>query len=167
MPDAVFITDAKKYTLLPAQELKDTKNSFQIISGAYGKKKFVIQSYTAADKKSITMDLMNEMGTGLGQLSYKDGQAHCTSSFFPKQLKPAYIIADFQFCYYDEDSLKTAFNNENMIFTVTCTTPKKDVQTRKIFDGENCIEEITITSDSVHLINHLRGYEYSLKDIQQ
>lgn len=111
------------------------------------------------------MDLMNEMGTSIGEISYVNGKAVCTSSFFPQHLKPEYILADFQFCYYDEKTLEKSLKEQNLDFSAVYNT-EGTVQTRKILDGKNCIEQITITKNSVHLTNFLRGYEYILEDMK-
>ena len=69
---------------------------------------------------------------------------------------PLHLIKPLGFLI-DDKHLRRA----GLDFTVT----KDDgMELRRIMNGKKCIEEISITSSSVSIINHLRGYEYHLTE---
>jgi len=104
----------------------------------------------------MEMTLLNELGVSIGELSYRNGLVSFSSSIFPKSLKPEYIVADFQLCFYNNIALRRALENCGLLFENTGNS-------RRIFQGKNLIIEIEKTPNIVKFVNHIRGYTYTLE----
>jgi len=75
---------------------------------------------------------------------------------FPKLLKPEYIIADFQLCFYNTSALTRALEECGLSI-------ENSENNRRILSGKTVIIEINKSRDTVRLVNHLRGYTYTLE----
>ena len=113
-------------------------------------------AWVKADTSSIEMVMLNELGAGIGELIFTDQTISFSSIVFPESIRPEYIVADFQLCFYNVDSVQMALKKCGLYMETTGTT-------RRIFQGKNLIYEITGNSGSISLVNHLRGYTYTLE----
>ena len=104
--------------------------------------------------------LMNDFGADMGNLFYDGISVIFDTAYFPKALPGEYIICDIQNAYYDKDELRKNFEAAGLKFVVI--TEENAVEIRKIFDGKNLIEEISISQNEVKIQNFLRGYSYQL-----
>jgi len=128
----------------------------QLVSASYGGQNYVLNTLVIADKTGVDMTMINELGGHMGVLSYRDGLVSFSSQIFPQALRPEYIVADFQFCFYNAPALRQALQN--------CGLSLEDTETgRRILQGKNIIIEIEKKQNAVKLINHLRGYVYTLE----
>lgn len=154
----VFITNTASFALLPPDCIQKNLDMIQRISGTYGKNQFDVNAWVKADKTEIVMELLNDMGNSLGTLNYSGGGVRFTSSFFPKNLKAEYIVADFQLCFYKVEALRSALGK------LILKTEKDFSETEKrfVYDNNNCIIEIEKNPDFIKYINHLRGYSYTI-----
>ena len=155
----VYVTNGVSFELLPPENIEKNLDMPQRISGAYGKNQFDINAWVKADKNEITMELFNDMGSSLGTLVYTGRELHFTSSFFPRNLKAEYAVADFQFCFYDAKALQAALGG----LSLKTQTDTSGTETRLIYDGDKCIIEIEKKSNLVTYTNHLRGYAYTIQ----
>jgi len=92
----------------------------------------------------------------MGELSFRDGLVSLSSQVFPKSMKPEYIIADFQLCFYSAAALRKAVEDCGLSFD-------NSGNSRRIFKGKTVIIEIEKSRNTVKLTNHLRGYKYTLE----
>jgi len=152
----VWMTNSSKFILLPARNIENPINSFQMLSASYDKQEFQVNALVIADDTGMNMTLFNELGANMGELSWRNGEISFSSSVFPNALKPEYIIADFQLCFYNSAALGKALNDCGLLLEETGNT-------RRILQGKKLIIEITKDENSVKIINHLRGYFYSLE----
>ena len=152
----VYLTNKAKYLLLPAEEIEKPLDMPQFISAFYGGSEYYFNAWVRADESRIEMILFNELGPTLGELSYSGSDLYFSSRVFPASLKPEYIVADFQLCFYNPAALRRALNNCGLVFESTGTK-------RRVLEGKKLIAEIEKTAGSVKLINHLRGYTYTLE----
>ena len=151
-----YLTDTSKYFLLPPESIEQSMDMIQRIAASYGSREFLLNAWVKADKTGMDITLLNELGATIGELSYRDGAVSFSSPVFPKSLKPEYIVADFQLCFYDILLLKQALEDSGLSFEYTETN-------RRIIQGKTVIIEIEKKSNSVRLVNHLRGYAYTLE----
>ena len=151
-----YLTGKAKYVLLPPEGIEKPMDMVQYISASYGGRNFYSNAFVRADETGMDIILLNELGASMGELSYRDKTVNFSSGVFPASLKPEYIVADFQFCFYDSILLQQALKGSGLVLEIDGTT-------RRIRDGKKLVMEIEKASDSVKLVNHLRGYSYTLE----
>ena len=156
----VYVTNSKKVNLLNPSKVCAVFEGVQVLNGSFGSQSFSLLSYTQIDAKGINLSLMNDFGTDMGNLFYDGSKVIFDSAYFPKALPGEYIICDIQNAYYDKDELRKNFEAAGLKFVVI--TEENAVEIRKIFDGKNLIEEISISQNEVKIQNFLRGYSYQL-----
>jgi len=152
----VYLTGSSSYRLLPPENIENSLDMAQHISASWQGRDFLLNAWVKADETGMEMTLLNELGAYMGELSYRDGSASFSSPVFPSSLKPEYIVADFQFCFYNTSALRQALEDCGLSFEHTGNS-------RRIFKGKTLIIEIEKNPNTVRLINHLRGYAYTLE----
>jgi len=151
-----YLADRSKYILLPPAGIEEPVDMAQRISAIYNGQGFYFSAWVLADKNGIDMSLFNELGAAMGELSYREGVVSLSSSVLPQSLKPEYIIADFQLCFYNAGLVRMALKDCGLVLET-----QNDF--RRIFEGKSLIIEIEKTSGEVKFVNHLRGYSYILE----
>ncbi len=165
----VYITNTKKVNLLLPECAGQIFEGLQLLNGSFGKTSFNLLSYTQIDSHGVSLSLMNDFGTDMGNLFYDGDKVIFDSAYFPKALPGEYIVCDIQNAFYDSTALEENFKNAGLIFEETLIlwetgTPE---EIRKIYDGKKVIEEITIKDNTVTIKNYLRGYEYELTKLEE
>ena len=160
----VYITNTKKINLLEPQYTERNVDEVQLLNGSFGDTSFSLLSYTEINETGINLALFNDFGTDMGNLSYDGATVIFDSAYFPSNLPGEYIAADIQNAFYDETALRANYESAKLGFESEASVNEKSepIQLRRIYDGKNLIEEITITPNEVTVKNHLRGYSYSL-----
>ena len=151
-----YLTDTSSFILLPTGAVGKSMDMAQRISASYQGRDFFMMAWVKADETVIEMTLLSEMGTTIGELSYRDELISFSSEVFPASLKPEYIIADFQLCFYDTVLLARALKNCGLDM-------ESSGSARRVLRGKNLIYEIEKNNEEVRLTNHLRGYAYTLE----
>jgi len=128
----------------------------QRISASWQGKDYFFNAWVKADETGMEMTLLNELGVSMGELSCRKGLISFSSTIFPKSLKPEYIVADFQLCFYNATALRQALEDCGLSFENTGNN-------RRILKGKTLIIEIEKSRNTVRLVNHLRGYTYTLE----
>jgi hypothetical protein len=152
----VYVTGRARYALLPPSDIEIPLDMAQQITGSYGNREFLLDSWVKADEDGITIALFNALGADMGQLSFDAARISFVSSVFPPELKPEYLAADFQFCFYRVDALVQALKASGLTLIA-----EKDVRT--IYSGRKRIIEIVKTGETVRYTNFLRNYSYTLR----
>jgi hypothetical protein len=152
----VYLTNRAQYILLPPGGIEKPMDMAQYISIAYGGQDFYFNAWVQADETGMEMTLFNELGTAMGELRYSEGFINLSSPAFPDSLKPEYIVADFQLCFYDPLMLREALKNCGLAF-------EADETSRRVMEGKNIIINIEKNQNIIQIKNHLRGYVYTLE----
>ena len=165
----VYITNTKKVNLLLPEYAGQVFEGLQLLNGSFGSTRFNLMSYTQIDSHGVSLSLMNDFGTDMGNLFYDGNKVIFDSAYFPKALPGEYIVCDIQNAYYDSAALEENYKNAGLIFEETMilweTGTPEDI--RKIYDGKKLIEEISIHDGTVTIKNYLRGYEYELTKLEE
>ncbi len=155
-----YLTDNSKFILLHPGGIEQAMDMAQYISAEFRRQSYFFNAWVKADENAIEMTFFSEMGASIGDLSYKDGAVHFSSSVFPKSVmrafKPEYVIADFQLCFYDPFLLDNSLKDSGLVLKI-------EDGGRRILSGNKVIIEIIKTETTVRLENHLRGYTYTLE----
>ncbi|GHU67463.1 hypothetical protein FACS189447_09670 [Spirochaetia bacterium] len=160
----VYITDSSKYTLLPPSNIDVPLDMPQQIAGRYGKQEFVMDAWALADEKEINLVILNSFGSNMGELRFSAETLWFSSSLLPSSIKPGYIVAYFQFCFYRVDALTRALKACGLDFQAEqgLTESGDHIEIRTITEGKKTIIEIEKTSTAVKYRNLLREYSYTL-----
>ena len=127
----------------------------QLVTASYRGQNYLLNTWVKADETEINMIMINELGANMGELSYRDGAVSFSSPVFSAIL-PEYIVADFQLCFYNVSALRQALED--------CGLSLEDTEAaRRILQGNTAIIEIDKSGNFVRLINHVRGYAYTLE----
>ena len=154
----VWLTNSSKFILLPAKDIEKPLDGHQRINASFGGRDYQMDTWVKADETGMDITLLNEMGANMGELIYKDRMLSFSSAVFPPSLKPEYIAADFQFCFYKAEAIRKALEKNGLVL-LTSDEPR----TRRIYEKDNLIVEITFNLNYIKIINHLRGYTYTLE----
>jgi len=157
----VHVTNARVVDLLPPDDIAFPIEGLYMFTASFGTSSFYMQAFIQANEGGIFINLLNDFGSDMGTLTYTGNELSLASAVLPASLKAQYIVADIQFAYYDADAVAESLRGAGLDFTVA---KDGDIELRRIMNGKKCIEEISITSSSVSIINHLRGYEYHLTE---
>jgi hypothetical protein len=153
----VWLTNNSKYILLPPANIEKPMDMPQLLSASYSGQDYFLNAWVKADETGMDMTLLNELGVNMGELSWRNGVVSFSSPIaFPKSLRPEYIIADFQLCFYNTHALSQALKDCGLLFEEAGIS-------RRISQGSNVIIEIERGRNTVKLVNHLRGYTYTLE----
>ena len=155
-PPYAYLTDTSRFILLPAGDIEKSMDMAQRVSASYRNRDFLFIAWVKADSTGIEMTLLNDLGAGMGDLSYRDGAVSFFSPMFPQSLRPEYIVADFQLCFYNPLLLSRALKDCGL-------TLENSGAARRVLKGKDLIIEIEKTAGVVRLTNHLRGYAYTLE----
>lgn len=157
----VHVTNARVVDLLPPDDIAFPIEGLYMFTASFGTSSFYMQAFIQANEGGIFINLLNDFGSDMGTLTYTGSELSLASAVLPASLKAQYIVADIQFAYYDAGAVAESLCGAGLDFIVT---KDGDIELRRIMNGKKCIEEISITSSSVSIINHLRGYEYHLTE---
>ena len=167
----IYVTNTKKVNLLLPEYAAGVLDELQLLNGSFSSTSFNLLSYTQIDATGISLSLMNDFGTDMGNLFYNGSQVIFDSAYFPKALPGEYIICDIQNAFYDENHLRMNYEAAGLEFEVwngSGYNPEAGKNERRLIkDGKKLIEEISIIDDTVTIKNHLRGYEYKLTKIEE
>ena len=151
-----WLTDRSKYILLPPGGIENLMDMPQFVSASYGGRDYFLNAWVKADETGINMILVNSLGANMGELSYREGAVSFSSPVFPQSLDAEYIVADFQLCFYNILALREALEDCGLTIEVSGAG-------RCILQEKNVIIEIEKSQKVVKLVNHLRGYAYTLE----
>ena len=108
-PLNVYLAAGSPFFLLPCGDIENPLDMAQCISASWQGRNYVFNAWAKADETGIEMVLLNELGAHMAELTYRDGQVSFSSPVLPSSLlKPEYIVADFQLCFYSAPALRQA-----------------------------------------------------------
>ena len=119
----IYLTESSKFFLLPPEGIGKPLDMAQYVSASYGGQDYFFNAWVKADQTGMEMSLFNELGANMGDLSYRDGAVHFSSSVFPASLRPEYIVADFQLCFYDPLLLRRSLEKCGLSFETSGQYP--------------------------------------------
>ena len=115
----VYITNSKKVNLLMPSHAAAVFEGLQLLNGSFGTSSFTLLSYTQIDSSGISLSLMNDFGTDMGNVFFDGQQVIFDSAYFPKALPGEYIICDIQNAYYDEGAVRKNLESAGLKFEVS------------------------------------------------
>jgi hypothetical protein len=161
----VYITNSRAIYPLPPSDIKTPLDEAQLLEGTYGNQSFSLESWTIANDSLISISLFNSIGASFGSLFYSKDSIFFNSSFIKsKQIKPQYIVTDFQLCFYKTEPLQKMYSKHGLLFFEKI---QKDTIIRGVIDQKDTIIKITNNPEMTLFKNHLRNYEYRIHHIKE
>ena len=155
----VNLTDRSKFVLLPLSGIEKDMDMAQALSAEIRGQNYFFNAWVKANENEIEMSFFNELGAGIGELSFRDGIIYFSSIVIPKavlrSIKSEYAIADFQLCFYDPVLLGESLKSGGLVLEINDGN-------RRVLNGNDVIIDIKKTVNTVEFVNHLRGYTYTL-----
>jgi hypothetical protein len=166
----VYISDSLQFRLLPPGGIEKPMDMSQRIGGSYGERRFEINAWVKADGSGLRIVFYNDLGGGMGELYYGKEGLSFDSPYFPKNIRAEYLVADFQFCFYDFEALRAALAADSQSGTKlvlersfgTAPPPGEQTELRRIYEGDKVLIEIEKTPSRLRYTNRLRGYSYTI-----
>ena len=155
----VFVTNTKSIYLLSPDFLSKPVDKLFLMTFESDSFKFSTPIYVYADKSGIYLTILNDFGIDMGSLNFSDGQIELDSSIFPDKIKPVYLINEFQNAFYQQAALSQNLKNSSLDLQIL---EEENCQKRIIKSSKKLVEEIEISSSSVVITNHIRGYKITL-----
>ena len=159
----VYVTNKKTIHLLSPLYMNGAEDTFYSFRGTFGTETFHCVIYNQSSADGITLLVSNEFGLDMGTLTFAPGSLSFTSTYFPREFRPEYIVSDFQNASYDERALTENYAKAGLSFVIK---PGEDSSVRRILSDKDVIEEITVRPNTLVVKNLLRGYSYILTKIQ-
>ena len=155
----VYLTDTTYVNILPPSVATVNLQMFQQVVGSYSGQNFQMDAFLILNQDEINVTLMNSFGTTMGTLLYTPSPMEFETALFPASIKPAYIIFDFQLCFYPVEELKRELEDSGLSLNLT----KDDSQElREIRDKDRLIISILKENEKIQYVNNEMNYSYTI-----
>ena len=119
-----------------------------------------------ANGSILSITLMGSFGVTIAELTYANDSVSFASSVIDvEKMKPEYVLADFQACFYPFDALHKNFDKFGFDFdelrTAGSGEPPPDFE-RTLTDNGKVILRIVRKANEIELVNELRHYKYHI-----
>ncbi len=157
----IFYSDARSVSLISPRENTFLAEENQHLSGNFGDRSFSAESWMLLSDSIIHVMLFGNIGNTIAELVYTEDSISFRSSVMDaRKIKPEYILADIQFCYYPKEALERNFSSAGFSFV---EERRGNVLTRKLQENETPILRMERTANRIFLKNELRNYSYSIE----
>ena len=156
----VYLTNSRAMRLLPPSALDRDLEWYQQIEGSYQGETYYLDAYVQADRDHLVMVAFNSFGTEIFELQYAEGSVRCSAALSLGSMRPEYILADFQLCFFPAGPVRRALSAAGLSFE---ERTEGDALVRTVRAGDELIVEIRRTAGEVRYRNLLRGYQYIVR----
>jgi hypothetical protein len=161
LPDPVWLTDARQISILPVAALGGRLETRQLIQGIYKGQSYAMDVVIDADAGHFSLIALNGFGTQIFDLEYDAAGLRYESGLPIGKLKPEYLMADFQLCYFPAGALRGMLEAAGLGFDQEGQGTR---WRRTVRDGAAAIIEIERTGSELNYRNLLRGYSYHIQE---
>lgn len=155
----VYLTDTTYVNILPPSVATVNLQMFQQVVGSYSGQNFQMDAFLILNQDEINVTLMNSFGTTMGTLLYTPSTMEFETTLFPASIKPAYIIFDFQLCFYPVEELKRELEDSGLSLNLTKDNSQ---ELREIRDKDRLIISILKENEKIQYVNNERNYSYTI-----
>jgi len=156
----VYVTDTKPVFLLPAEAIGHSIAIHQSIEGYYSSQTYFLEAIVEAGGKGIFITGLSSFGTQVYSLAFHDSVIEFSSAA-AGGIKPEYMLADFELCYFPSEQVASMLRNAGFGFEEIM---QEKGFTRRILNGDKVIIEILRDGNVMQYRNLLRGYGYSIQE---
>lgn len=176
---AIYYSDSKYIHLLPTTSMEGSIDGIQHLDGTFSKSfsqenpnadtsttAFSGEVWVRANDSILSITLMGSFGVTIAELTYANDSVSFASSVIDvEKMKPEYVLADFQACFYPFDALHKNFDKFGFDFdelrTAGSGEPPPDFE-RTLTDNGKVILRIVRKANEIELVNELRHYKYHI-----
>jgi hypothetical protein len=157
----VYLTDTTAVQLLPPSASGGAFESYQQIEGSYRGQTYYLEAFVQSSGERFIMVAFNSFGTKVFEVEHTAGGVRFSASVSPGNMKPEYILADYQLCFFPFEAVRRNLAGAGLTFQ-----EKKDgdVLVRTVSAEGRTIIEIRRTAREVRYVNLLRGYRYIVRE---
>jgi hypothetical protein len=156
----VYLTDTQRIYLLPPSAMGTPVDGAQRIEAIHNGETSLFEAWVMANDTILSVTLFGSMGATIAEVNYTSDSLFFSSRIMDtEKIKPQYIIADFQLCFYETEKVRKVIEASHLEFEETI----QGDESRRIISTEGKkIITIERNKNEIHLTNHLRGYEYRI-----
>ena len=157
----VYLTDSRTVELLPPSASGGAFESFQQIEGSYHGQTYYLDAYVQSDGEHFVMAAFNTLGTKVFEVEQTADSVRFSASIASGNMKPEYILADYQLCFFPFEAVRRNLNAAGLTFE-----EKEDgsARVRTVSAEGRTIIQIRRTAHEVRYTNLLRGYQYIVRE---
>lgn len=173
---AIYYSDSKAITLLPTKAMTASIDGIQHLDGTFSqmpsqdkntdsaKNEFSGEVWVLANDSILSITLMGSFGVTVAELTYANDSVSFASSVIDvEKMKPEYVLADFQACFYPYEALRENFEKSGFTFTEKKSAGEDSSDFERVLtDDGNVILRIIRKANEIDLINELRHYKYHI-----
>ena len=157
----VSLTNSTTLEILPPSAMGGPFESYQQVEGSYRGQTYYLDTYVSADDERFLMLAFNSFGTKVFELEYTGSSVRFTAAFSTGSMKPEYILADFQLCFFPAEAVRKNVTAAGLSFE---ERKEGDALIRTVSTEGRLIIEIRRTAGEVRYNNVLRGYQYIIRE---
>lgn len=155
----VHLTNKAAVPLLPTTATDHDIQMLQHLTGTYGGQVFQMDAYLVLNQREINATFMNSFGTTMGSLMYTADTMEFHSAILPRSINPAYIVFDFQLCFYHEAALRQELEGAGLQLKSTVSSEHR---LREVYDEDRLLITILQSAEKIEFSNLERGYSYTI-----
>lgn len=158
----IYYTDERSVQLLPTESMQGSIDMMQHLEGRFVKgadtTSFEGDTWVLANDTILSIHLFSPFGTTVAELAYAKDSIVFKSSFMDaEKLKPEYVLADFQVCFYPYEALQKNFKKNGFNFVETSNGKNFE---RTLYENGRMILMVKKTGNEIRFSNKLRNYMY-------
>ncbi len=154
----------KTIVLLPPSAFGAERSIHQSIEGYYGDVVYSLEAFVQAGREEITMIALTPFGSGLYEIIFTQGTIAFRSGMTPAGVKPEYLMADFQLCYFPDTVVREWVEKAGLRFT---EIPVAGGWRRMIAEGDRPVIDIRRRGNEIVMTNHWRHYGYTIRELME
>ncbi len=182
---AIYYSDSKSVSLLSTSAMVGSIDEAQHLIGSFGQslasgassadsaKEFSGDVWVRANDSILSITLFGGFGMTIAELTYaNDSVSFASSVIDAEKMKPEYVLADFQACFYPFEALRENFEKSGFVFSekrtepaategIASVKPSPDFE-RVLTDDGKVILRIVRKANEIDLVNELRHYKYHI-----
>lgn len=164
----IYYSDDRSVQLLPTGAMKGEIDMAQHLEGHFAKadgdtSSFSGDTWVRANDTILSIHLFSGFGTTIAELIYAHDSVSLSSSFIDgEKMKPEYVLADFQICFYPFEALKENFEKSGFEFSEERSRSNSADFHRTLKEKGSVILWAKKSGSEIELVNELRKYRYHI-----
>lgn len=160
-PAHVHYSDSRYVHLLSPGAFQSSVEENQRIAAAYGEKKFSAESWMLLNDSIVRVLVFSPVGGTVVEIVYMEDSLFMESRWMDAQkVKPEYVVADIQFCYYPANALAENFRAAGLEFD---ESSEDGVTVRTLRENGKVLVKMERRDGVLSIENFLRRYSYRIE----